>query len=509
MHSLTAYLEKTLCAAQWKTIGIYPHHGICLPLFSLKTRKSSGIGDFGDLRLLIDWCCAVGFDCIQLLPLNDSGNDPSPYNALSSCALNPIYIDLHDLPHFQGDLSVFAPLNDQPRLEYLEVKRLKLHFLDQYFETAFHELSQTIEYQQFLEQNPWLASYANFKALKDEHHQSHWGEWPTHSPSNGNAVHFYCFLQFLAFTQLAKIKQYAEKKGIFLKGDIPILLSPDSADVWANRSLFNLNDSAGAPPDFYNLEGQKWGFPLYQWDEMRKNHFAWWKQRLQVAERLFHIYRIDHVVGFFRIWAIGAHEKPSEGRYVPEDPLQWGDLGREILEMMIQSSSMLPMAEDLGASIPAIVTQTLHEFGICGTKVMRWVRQLNGEWSDGSDYDPISLTTISTPDSEPLQLWWKVRPNEAAALASHQHWSYHPDLSLWQREEILKEAHHTASLFHINLLQEYLALVPSFCSQQPEDERINVPGTLLSTNWTYRFKPFLEEIVQRKELAEQIRQIIH
>ncbi len=507
-------LEKSPTKPQWERIGIRPHHGVCLPLFSLRTRSSCGIGDFGDLLLLIDWCQTVGFDCIQLLPINDTGDDPSPYNALSSCALDPIYINLSDLPGASKDLSVFSTFNDLTRLPHFEIKHRKIAFLRRYFEQVFSDVSRSQNYLRFQEQNPWLAAYAMFKACKDEYGGKHWQDWPLDKQSFEKCtaprarIDFHCFIQYLAFQQMEKAKRYADAKKIFLKGDIPILLSPDSADVWEHRSLFNLNLCAGAPPDYYNQLGQKWGFPLFRWDEMRKNHFAWWKQRLAVASRLFHIYRIDHVVGFFRIWAIRESEKAAEGHYQPEDPAKWGPQGREILEMMIHASPLLPMAEDLGATIPSIVTQTLHELGICGTKVMRWVGRDDGSWLPPSEYDPLSLTTLSTPDSETLELWWKTLPQEAARLVAYKRWVYQPEMALWQRKEILRDSHHTASLFHINLLQEYLALFPSLVSGNAEDERINIPGTLLPTNWTYRFKPSLEEIMNHRDLAEEILNII-
>jgi 4-alpha-glucanotransferase len=510
---IRSFLEKCPTSAHWQKISIRPHHGICLPLFSLRSQKSCGVGDFGDLPLLIDWCNHVGFDCIQLLPLNDSGDDPSPYNPLSSCAIDPIYLNLRDLGDAPGDLSAFAPLNDLPRFPQNQVKHQKIGWLYRYFERTFPHLSAYPEYQAFLKNNPWLVPYALFKACKDEYGGKHWQHWPEEKQSiarctaSQKAIDFHCFLQYHSFRQLEKAKRYAEEKGVFLKGDIPILLSPDSADVWANRPLFNLRYSAGAPPDYYNRLGQKWGFPLFQWDEMKRTDFAWWKQRLSAAGRLFHIYRIDHVVGFFRIWAIRENEKADQGRYLPEDERLWGPQGREILEMMIQASNLLPMAEDLGSMMPPVVTETLRELGICGTKVMRWYLH-DGRWKSPQDYEPISLTTISTPDSETLQLWWKTLPEEAARLAEFKHWSYQPHLAVWQRNEILRDAHHTASLFHINLLQEYLALFPSLVWLNPEDERINIPGTLLPTNWTYRFRPTLEEIVNHRELAEEIQNII-
>ena len=360
-----------------------------------------------------------------------------------------------------------AALNDAPRLSS-QVKHHKLKWLYKYFEAAFPAVSSSEEYRTFCSQNPWLFHYALFKALKDEYGGKHWEDWPydRQSPekctADPKAINFHRFLQFHAYRQLEKAKAHATSRGVFFKGDLPILLSPDSADVWANRSLFDLSDSAGAPPDYYNPLGQKWGFPLIRWDEMRKANFGWWKERLRMASRLFHIYRLDHVIGFFRIWAIHSDELPAEGHFVPADPNLWGMQGREILEMMIQTSPLLPMAEDLGAMIPEIVHETLHELGICGTKVMRWAK--NGDsYLPFQEYDPLSLTTVSTCDSETLDEWWETLPEEAARYAAFKHWAYEPKLSREHHLALLYDSHHTASLFHINLLQEYLALFSRAC----------------------------------------------
>lgn len=501
---------------QWKKIGFKPHHGIVAPLFSLRSKKSLGIGDFFDLIPLIHWCKSIGFDTIQLLPLNDSGNDPSPYNAASSAAIDPIYLSLHDLPQATDLPYELSSLGSLPRLPRSEVKHQKLAWLYHYFQKTFTELSQTASYRQFTSSNPWLAEYTLFKALKDEFSGKDWRQWPPEFQSYPIAdsnrfqsgIDFHTFLQYLCFSQLEKIKNYATQKEIFLKGDISILVSQDSADVWARRSLFCLDLVAGAPPDYYNPLGQKWGFPLFNWDAMRQEQFAWWKQRLEIASRFFHIYRIDHVVGYFRIWAIPDDKKPSEGHFIPEDPHYWPSQGREILEMMIDSTPMLPMAEDLG-TIPSEVYPILKELGICGTKMMRWQKNWEGDKSylPLSTYEPLSLTTVSTPDSETLSLWWKNYPDEAIPFAQSKGWSYQPDLSADKRFELLYDAHHTASYFHINLLQEYLALFPELIWPNPEDERINVPGTLLPTNWTYRFRPTLEEILAHQPLAEAMRSL--
>ncbi len=492
--------------SHWKSIGFGPHHGIALPLSSLRSQKSSGIGEFLDLLLLIDFCKKIGFDTIQLLPINDTGGDTSPYNLISSCALDPIYLSLSALPNAEIPLFESLEWNQSKRVAIPEIKQKKMAWLYLYFQKAFAGLEKESSYQNFIkEHRSWLNPYAEFKAKSNQYQNTHWSTWQ--ETSNLDA-RFYLFLQYHCFSQMEKVKRYASEKGCFLQGDIPILLNSNSADVWKNKHLFFHDLVAGAPPDYYNRLGQKWEFPIFNWEAMRKENFSWWRQRLSIASRLYHIYRIDHVVGFFRIWAIDKDKEAISGHFIPLDPGDWESLGREILSMMIEASQLLPIAEDLG-TIPPEVPRTLKEFGICGTKVVRWQRR----WHDGKEfipideYEPLSLTTVSTHDSETLAMWWKNAPEEAGLFAKQKDWIYDPKLSEEKRFELLCDAHASKSYFHINLLQEYLALFPELVSQNPEDERINVPGTVLPTNWTYRFKPSIEEMLNFEPLIDKMRKL--
>lgn len=462
---------------QWSAIGRFSHHGISVPLFSLCNPNNCGIGEFLDLLPLIDWCKKVGFDVIQLLPINDTGEDPSPYNPLSSCALDPIYLSLFEL------LKIDIPKLSN-RLEILEFKEKSLFVL---FEKDYKILSKTLLFEQFLKEHPWVHAYAQFKSFQ-------------HVPE------FHLFLQFHAFRQMAKVKQYAETKGIKIKGDLPILLSRNSADLLQFPHLFHLEFDAGAPPDFYNPKGQNWGFPIFNWEAMQKDQFRWWKMRLKSVEKLYHIYRIDHVVGLFRLWGIPKGKPAITGSYFPEDPALWEGRGRSLLEMMIGASPLLPIAEDLG-TIPKETYSVLKQLGICGTKVMRW-ENVEGKFTPLDHYDALSMTTLGTHDMEPLELWWEKHPNEAAPFAEFLHLNYKGNLGFGERQVILRAAHHTSSLFHINPLQEYLALIPEFTSKNPEEERINQPGTTFSSNWSYRFRVTTEEFIQSEPLTQAIRSII-
>jgi 4-alpha-glucanotransferase len=485
----------------WKKIGLRPHHGICLPLWALRTSRSSGVGEFLDLIPMIEWCQNIGFDCLQLLPLNDTGLDLSPYNPLTSCALDPIHLSLWDLAEGVG-FDSFLPYTQSPRLHRREVKLLKLAWLRVYFEKRFASISATSAYAAFLKKSPWLHDYARFMANKTAFQWQSWQSWPAAFREDPAEIEFHKFLQYLCFSQFEKVRKIARSRSLFLVGDTPYLLSPDSADVWAHPHLFRLDLAAGAPPDKYNIHGQNWGFPLFNWEEMEKTHFSWCKVKLSTLQTLYDIYRIDHVVGFFRIWAIAKGRQPSDGSFIPADPTTWISQGRKILEMMIDSCPLLPIAEDLG-TIPDAVFPVLKGLGIPGTKVLRWQDSIPYDL-----YEPLSLTTVSTPDMEPLPLWWQNRPEEATAFCKFKGWHYTPTLSPPQQLAILQDAHHTSSYFHINLLQEYLFPFPELHSPSLDDERINVPGTLLPANWTYRFRPSVEEIVSHEPLAHTIRGIL-
>ena len=520
-------IQDYITKEQWNSIGWKNHHGIALAVSSMRSKKSCGIGEYLDLIYLIDFCKSIGFDTIQLLPINDTGSEPSPYSAQSVFALHPSYLSLWALPFLNEDDELQKSLesirfcNSSYRVQYQAVLKNKDTFLRTYYERHFEKIEISPEFSEFLKKSPWVKGYAIYKVLKDKNEGKPWYDWSEYlqNPTNTtmasilseffHEANFYIMVQFLAFEQFSEVKRYAEKQGVFLKGDIPILVNRDSADVWENRSLFSLQYAAGAPPDMYSEDGQYWGFPLYQWDEHKKTNFAWWKSRLRTAEQLFHIYRIDHFVGFFRIWAIPLEHKARDGFYLPKDPKEWIPQGDEIVTTMCNSSKMLPIGEDLGA-VPQEVRAWMAKVGIPGTKVMRWERNWNtdGLFIPPKDYPQLSMTTVSTHDSETLAQWWQNYPQESDLYAKEEKIP-HPDvLDFTTRTYILKQAHHSNSLFHINLLQEYLALFDELSWPNADDDRINIPGLVLERNWTYRFKPFIEEIVSHDGLKKAMKELI-
>lgn len=501
-------------------------HGINIPLFSIRSAQSCGIGEYLDLIPLIHWCKDVGFHVLQTLPLNDTGDESSPYCSLTATALNPIFLSLSHLPglnlhpHLGEHLRRLQALNSSPYIDYKTVINEKMQFLKEYYSFFKRQIFENHDFREFFYSSQWLKGYALFKAIKLSNHWRPWQEWDDSLKACSEEslkaleskfeteIDFHIFVQFLCFHQMAQVKAAAEAADVALMGDLPILINKESADVWLHQNLFDLTHTAGAPPDQYSQTGQNWNFPLYNWDALKAENYNWWIERLHCAARFYHLYRIDHVVGFFRIWSIPVGLNAAEGAFNPPDPSVWIAHGDAILQMMVGSTQMIPIAEDLG-TVPDEVRDYLREHKICGTRVMRWERHWHTDRSyiPPEDYIWESLTTVSTHDSELLTQWWKNQPEEAGNYAASKGWDYTPQLTMEQRLAILKESHHTGSLYHVNLINEYLNCIPELAWDRPEEERINVPGVVSEHNWTLKVKPTIEQIISNKALKNLIRSL--
>jgi 4-alpha-glucanotransferase len=502
-------------------------HGINLPLSALVSKKSSGIGEYLNLLPLIDWCKEVGFSVIQLLPLNDSGYDPSPYNAITSTGLNPAYISLSSLDYIEEEnffslkLASLRKYNSYQRIKYDDVLRSKMEFLSSYYNHFLFRILKNEKFNEFKQKHPWVKNYVLFKILRENYNLASWEKWPyeIRNPcpktlcnlldSYAEEVEMRSYFQFLCYSQLKMAKEYAASKGVELMGDIPILISKESADVWVDRSFFDMSLVAGAPPDLLNKEGQYWGFPLYDWNGIEASQYSFWKNRLQFAANFYDIFRIDHIVGFYRIWAIPPGELATKGHFIPEEESKWVAHGHKILSSLISFTKMHAIGEDLGV-IPKEIYPSLFEMGIDRTIMMRWERdyETTGDFIPFKDYYKGSLSTVSTHDSETLAQWVSEYKEEFQLYCKCTGLKYEEELSYSLRLEILKQAHHTNSHYHINLFQEYLALFEELVSPHMADERINVPGKILPTNWTYRFRPLLEEIMEHEPLKKAMKKII-
>lgn len=507
------HLLKTPLAEIWKSIGIYPHHGIVVPLFSLLSKDSLGIGEFLDLLPIIDWLSLIGMDTLQLLPINDTGDDASPYNQISSCALNPIHIRLSELPqvHYNSThIKALEELNLTDRVDYEKVREHKMPLLWQCYKEVFPEFRKNSDYQTFCDANSWVEEYGLYKALKKhgELRKIPDDELFHYIKKYDEEINFHSFLQFHAFEQMKLVKAYAEKRKVYLKADIPILVSPESVDRWFYEEIFLPDYVAGSPPDFFNEKGQKWDLPIFNWEAIKNTDYSWWKQRLRVIAECFHIYRIDHIIGFFRIWGIPDGKDTKQGNFIPANRYLWPFQGKEHLEKIISLTNLLPIGEDLG-TVPPEVKPMLQELGICGTKVVRWEKywEEDGTFIPLDAYEPISLTTLTNHDIEVLAEWWEKFPEDAEELSLLMGWPYEKTLTFETRLNLLKAAHQTPSLFHVNPLQEYLSLIPELV-RSPKEERINTPGTVGKENWSYRFIPKVEEILSHPELFQLMREIL-
>ncbi len=517
--------ERFLTAPNWRRIGVHHHHGICLPLWALHSSRSGGIGEYLDLIPLIEWLPSTGFDTIQLLPITDSGDDPSPYMGVSAHALHPIYLSLHALPGIGSipgiheKLDALTHLCKTERLQYHHVLKQKRELIDLYLDHFLPDIEATAGYQQFIRENSsWLTPYSIFKTLKEAHDGKAWWDWKTHAPDS----EFFCHadthlaiqvmrwraIQYLCFQQMRAVKSAADKHGVLLVGDVPILINKDSADVWWQPDLFCTHSSVGAPPDMYNAEGQHWGFPRYSWSHHRKTHFAWWKERLHLQESLFHMFRLDHLVGFFRFWMIPTGKKAYHGYFIPETPAEWKRLGEEVLTTLIGSTTMLPLGEDLG-DVPDLVRESMRVMGIPGLKVLRWERRWKTDRSfiAPSTFSPESVSTLSTHDSSTLAGWYEEAPEEAKEAAHAYNIPWSQKLTPPLAYEWLKVCHSSGSLFHINLFNEYLSLFPELSWNDPALERINIPGTCSADNWTYQYRKPLETLLSHPGLHKGLTQL--
>lgn len=304
--------------------------GTLVPVFSLRTRKSAGIGDFGDLKTMIDFVASTGQKVLQLLPINDTTithtwTDSYPYSCISVFAIHSQYANLHALPELKDAKAraeaekTRAELNALDKIDYEKVNDFKINYLRQIFNQEGEKMMKTAEYKAFFQDTKqWLVPYAQYSYLRDKNGTADFNQWPNHQvwdeaerkaltdPKTAayKNVAFFYFVQFVLDRQMQEAHEHAKAKGVILKGDIPIGVNRNGCDVWMEPKYFNLNGQAGAPPDDFSANGQNWGFPTYNWFEMLKDGCQWWNRRFQNMARYFDAYRIDHVLGFFRIWEI-------------------------------------------------------------------------------------------------------------------------------------------------------------------------------------------------------------
>ena len=339
-HLVLADLQPRFPTVPWRGAGV------AVPVFALRTEDSFGVGEFNDIKRLVDWAVECGMNMIQLLPINDTTmthtwQDSYPYNAVSSFALHPQFLHL-PAAGVRKDAAykkLQAELDALPQIDYEKVNGAKNALLRKVYESKGAAVMQSQEYHDFIAASAeWLMPYAAFSVLRDINGTpdfSTWGKFAVYSARKVDGfiadhiddVNFYCFQQFLLDKQLKEAVAYAHRKGVAIKGDLPIGVSRCSADAWQNPSLFHMDSQAGAPPDAFSADGQNWGFPTYNWEKMAEDGFAWWKARMGNMAQYFDAFRIDHILGFFRIWEIPSQYKSGlMGHFSPALPYSGDEL---------------------------------------------------------------------------------------------------------------------------------------------------------------------------------------
>lgn len=595
------WLLKTPSGRQWEKIGTKKRAGVATPLFSLFSEKSLGIGELPDLCLLIDWCSQIGMSIIQLLPLNDVGYDFAPYDAQSTFALDPMFLSLQELSGinpaaFNTDLKQLKEAfpTGKSRIDY-GIKQAKLQLLKTMFKSRGWEDCEP--FQNFQSANRfWLKDYALFRVIKASYAEKSWQEWPDEikfreakalqdlAEVNREGLLFQEWLQWQIFEQFKRVKTYAEKMEILLLGDLPFLVSRDSADVWSRQDYFKLDLYSGAPPDMYFANGQSWGMPPYNWEAIAAKGYDYLIERLKYAENFYHLFRVDHFVGLFRIWTISCSQNDenskTRGAFDPVDEGIWEEHGKRLLDVMLENTLMLPCAEDLG-TVPDCSFKTIKEYGIPGMDVQRWTRDWDHTYAykDPGAFRPNAIATLATHDSTSLHAWWEYeagtidellfrnrcresgfnveelvtrffnpalsghgrlrwrreiesqevllsilgRPEEEvkdiigwyretynetayfwtwAGLPGQPHESFDPCLA----EKTLAQVNRSASIFSIQLLQDWLSLDPGFPGRDAWEFRINFPGKISSKNWSL-VMPFSLETLLQNPANQKIRAI--
>jgi 4-alpha-glucanotransferase len=547
--------------------------GILEPVFAIRTEEDLGIGDTEGVRQMIDWCARHRLSILQTLPINELSDDNSPYNAISSQAIEPTTITIS--PATVPDLApgkftslapptLLAELREGP-VNYPKVKALKRRLLeaafDGFYEKHFvRETERAHEFRSFVRENEdWLADYALFRVLMEENGGlPTWNRWAPEHHSQTSArkwllalpeqrrdelkrkEYFFMYVQWLAFGQWQALKAYGTAKKVNLMGDIPFGVGRFSADVWANRAMFDLDWSGGAPPEkvfkvdpFTEKWGQNWGIPNYRWDELRRHNFDWWRTRVGNIRKVFHLYRIDHVLGFFRIYSFpwtpdrNAEFLPlteaeaaakTGGRLpgfkafpddTPEHRAANQAQGEEILRVVLEASGETTVvAEDLGV-VPDYVHPTLQQLGMPGFRIPMFFREHDGHYSDPRQYPRLSLAQPTTHDHPPLaaawsECWQAIKAGNNVEGNRYELRTMMDFAGLKHVEPPHQFSDQLHEAFTRAVMQAHSWLVVfQITDVFAMTARFNIPGSVAATNWSYRLPHTVNELDKDPVLRQQ------
>lgn len=526
------------------------------PLFALRREDDLGIGDVATLRQFIEWLAETGFKVVQLLPINEIGGDNSPYNAISAMAIEPTTLHLapgipeelsaEDFSSAMADVDVAALRHGS--VKYPAVKKLKRHLLEKAFARFRQQAGDDRQkaFKKFCEsESEWLDGYAIFRALMEENGEREtWDEWPVHSlgaardwiralPEDRQSQFaeredFFRYVQWIAHDQWREVKAFAGQRGVALMGDIPFGISYYSADVFCRPEEFALDCSGGAPPEQYFKDdkftqkwGQNWGIPLYRWDTMRSGNFTWWRQRVRGVQRIFHLFRIDHVLGFYRIYAFPW--RPSRNKQFL--PLEWDQMlaktgdraphfaprddstsenceanrrdGEQYLRVVLEEAGdARVIGEDLG-TVPDYVRPSLRSLGIAGFKIPQW-EFYHGRVTPGSEYERLSVASYATHDHKPMRALWEDGLEQTTSTSEQARFELekvatfagfsHPS------EELDFEKHFYPAMMEALFKSESWIASVMITDLLARKYRFNVPGTAASSNWTRRIQRTIAQL---------------
>jgi len=559
-----------------------PIAGILVPLFALRGEDDLGIGDTGALREFVDWAAGIGFKLVQLLPINEIGADNSPYNAISALAIEPTTLQLGanappELTRAEFD-AVLAEVDLEKLrrggVKYRQVKKLKRLLLEQAFANFSARASEDRQssFRKFYEEEAgWLHDYAFFRVLMEENDDNAaWNRWPAqhqsmerartwlHSlPQNQQAAitnrqNYFCYVQWIAHQQWREIKSYAEERGVALMGDIPFGVGYYSADVLARRDEFVLDWAGGAPPEPYFKDdeftqkwGQNWGIPLYRWDRMRANNFEWWRERIRAVRRIFHLFRIDHVLGFYRIYAFPWRPRKNKqflllernqmlertsGRsphFVPRDDETPENCeankrdGEEYLRVVLEEAGATRViGEDLG-TVPDYVRPNLRSLGVAGFKIPQW--EVHDEQVTlGDEYERLSVATYTTHDHKPIRALWEEAFERPTATSEQSRFElvkiavfagFDPKMDPPQdgfaaaNKVDFEKDFYPAIMEALFKSNAWIAVV-MITDLLARKYRFNVPGTTAKSNWTRRMQRSVAQLRSSRKTQARIR-VIH
>jgi 4-alpha-glucanotransferase len=496
------------------TFALGRRAGLLLPLSSVRG-PSGDLGSYADAGAVARWLLSAGCTLWQLLPLNEvSPGQDSPYAASSSCALEPVYIDLgsvEDLPGLSdGEKAALDEARAQERVDFSAYRRVKRGALARAF-ARFREKGRLDELRRFREEHrAWIEDWAVYRALHERRSKS-WRDWepPLRDKDPAaleraraelrDAVDELVYEQWIADAQWQKGRREANAQGVKVLGDLPFMVAEDSADVWGFQRLFRFDATVGVPPDAYSAEGQDWGLPVPRWDEMRAQGDPWLHLRADRAGELYDAFRVDHVVGLYRTYARPVDK--SAPYFLPADQPRQREQGERILSLLGEKAEVL--AEDLG-TVPDFVRQSLAEQEIPSTKVLRWEND-RGVPRDATKFSHVSVAVTGTHDTESLWAWWEALPQWEREQQLTQ-----PRLKKLRGPEQTRYTPRTkAALLELAYAASSDGLLVPITDALGWRDRMNTPGTVGMHNWTLRLPWTTGELFSAPAPVATARELAH